>query len=206
MLTPLPINSGPRAVSVINSSSEKLGGAKVVATAVVPDNVVKIQNILRRWSDIEQMDLIITLGAFFFSLLSASLKYLKICSSVELTSALYLLFQSRGDWLYSTRFNARSYKTIDWERNTWSSVCNDAREFKGIATILILVRWLILWCLLHFVVSHFIFASLVSFLKPLIFFRISVKRASTWLICLDWSVCRQTLLCYDLNQKPIYLE
>lgn len=113
MLTPLPINSGPRAVSVINSSSEKLGGAKVVATAVVPDNVVKIQNILRRWSDIEQMDLIITLGAFFFSLLSASLKYLKICSSVELTSALYLLFQSRGDWLYSTRFNARSYKTID---------------------------------------------------------------------------------------------
>lgn len=68
MLTPLPINSGPRAVSVINSSSEKLGGAKVVATAVVPDNVVKIQNILRRWSDIEQMDLIITLGAFFFFL------------------------------------------------------------------------------------------------------------------------------------------
>lgn len=55
-------HSGPRAVSVINSSSERLGGARVVETAVVPDEVAKIQNILRRWSDIERMDLIITLG------------------------------------------------------------------------------------------------------------------------------------------------
>lgn len=62
------INSGPRAVSVINSSSERLGGARVVATAVVPDNVAKIQDILRRWSDIEQMDLIITLGMFLSNL------------------------------------------------------------------------------------------------------------------------------------------
>ncbi|KAH1211688.1 Molybdopterin biosynthesis protein CNX1 [Glycine max] len=59
--------SGPRAVSVINSSSERLGGARVVATAVVPDNVAKIQDILRRWSDIEQMDLIITLGGTGFT-------------------------------------------------------------------------------------------------------------------------------------------
>jgi len=64
---PLQINSGPRAVSVINSSSERLGGARVVASAVVPDNVAKIQDILRRWSDIEQMDLIITLGTFSFN-------------------------------------------------------------------------------------------------------------------------------------------
>lgn len=62
------INNGPRAVSVINSSSERLGGARVVATAVVPDNVAKIQDILRRWSDIEQMDLIITLGMFLSNL------------------------------------------------------------------------------------------------------------------------------------------
>ncbi|KAG4382259.1 hypothetical protein GLYMA_14G045450v4 [Glycine max] len=55
------------AVSVINSSSERLGGARVVATAVVPDNVAKIQDILRRWSDIEQMDLIITLGGTGFT-------------------------------------------------------------------------------------------------------------------------------------------
>nr|KYP71069.1 Molybdopterin biosynthesis protein CNX1 [Cajanus cajan] len=62
-----PDRSGPRAVSVINSSSERLGGARVVATAVVPDNVAKIQDILRKWSDIEQMDLIITLGGTGFT-------------------------------------------------------------------------------------------------------------------------------------------
>ncbi|KAJ1432162.1 Molybdopterin biosynthesis protein MoeA-like [Sesbania bispinosa] len=62
-----PDRSGPRAVSVINSSSERLGGASVVATAVVPDDVPKIQNILRRWSDIEQMDLVITLGGTGFT-------------------------------------------------------------------------------------------------------------------------------------------
>ncbi|KAI3913343.1 hypothetical protein MKX01_027936 [Papaver californicum] len=54
--------SGPRAVSVINSLSERLGGAKVVSTAVVPDEVTKIQNVLRRWSDIENVSLILTLG------------------------------------------------------------------------------------------------------------------------------------------------
>lgn len=68
VLTSLHLNSGPRAVSVINSSSERLGGARVVATAVVPDDVAKIQDILRRWSDIEQMDLIITLGMFLSNL------------------------------------------------------------------------------------------------------------------------------------------
>ena len=36
-----PDRSGPRAISVVNSSSEKLGGATVVATAVVPDDVEK---------------------------------------------------------------------------------------------------------------------------------------------------------------------
>ncbi|KAK7385851.1 hypothetical protein VNO78_31774 [Psophocarpus tetragonolobus] len=62
-----PDRSGPRAVSVINSSSERLGGARVVATAVVPDDDAKIQDILKRWSDIEQMDLIITLGGTGFT-------------------------------------------------------------------------------------------------------------------------------------------
>ncbi|XP_057441545.1 molybdopterin biosynthesis protein CNX1 isoform X2 [Lotus japonicus] len=63
------MGAGPdrRAVSVINSSSKRLGGARVVETAVVPDNVAKIQNILRRWSDIEQMDFIITLGGTGFT-------------------------------------------------------------------------------------------------------------------------------------------
>lgn len=83
MLTPLHLNSGPRAVSVINSSSERLGGARVVATAVVPDDVAKIQNILRRWSDIEQMDLIITLGTFLSNLSAKEVQ--KLYFFVELT-------------------------------------------------------------------------------------------------------------------------
>ncbi|CAL0317576.1 unnamed protein product [Lupinus luteus] len=62
-----PDRSGPRAVSVINSSSEKLGGARVATTAVVPDDVPIIQDILRRWCDIEHMDLIITLGGTGFT-------------------------------------------------------------------------------------------------------------------------------------------
>jgi len=61
--------SGPRAVSVVDSSSEKLGGAKVVATAVVPDEVERIKDILQKWSDVDEMDLILTLGIQTFSYL-----------------------------------------------------------------------------------------------------------------------------------------
>ncbi|KAL8129985.1 hypothetical protein V2J09_019140 [Rumex salicifolius] len=57
-----PDRSGPRAISVINSSSEKLGGAEVVATAVVSDDIPKIKEILQKWSDVDEMDLILTLG------------------------------------------------------------------------------------------------------------------------------------------------
>ncbi|KAL2240012.1 UNVERIFIED_CONTAM: Molybdopterin biosynthesis protein CNX1 [Sesamum indicum] len=57
-----PDRSGPRAVSVVNSSSEKLGGARVAATAVVPDEIPKIKEALERWSDVDKMDLILTLG------------------------------------------------------------------------------------------------------------------------------------------------
>lgn len=46
----------------MNSASEQLGGARVVATAVVPDEIPKIKESLERWSDIEKMDLILTLG------------------------------------------------------------------------------------------------------------------------------------------------
>jgi gephyrin len=46
----------------VNSSSEKLGGATVVATAVVPDEVDKIKGILVQWSDIDHVNLILTLG------------------------------------------------------------------------------------------------------------------------------------------------
>lgn len=54
--------SGPRAISVVNSSSERLGGARVVATAVVPDDVSKIKEILQNWCDIDKMDMILTVG------------------------------------------------------------------------------------------------------------------------------------------------
>ncbi|KAK9734658.1 hypothetical protein RND81_04G155200 [Saponaria officinalis] len=57
-----PDRSGPRAITVINSSSEKLGGAKVVSSAVVPDDVPKIKEVLQRWSDVDKVDLILTLG------------------------------------------------------------------------------------------------------------------------------------------------
>ncbi|KAL5674809.1 hypothetical protein ACJX0J_010940, partial [Zea mays] len=56
-----PDRSGPRAVSVVNSSSEKLGGATVVAPAVVLDEVDKIKDILIQWSDIDHVNLILTL-------------------------------------------------------------------------------------------------------------------------------------------------
>lgn len=63
--------SGPRALSVISSLSEKLGGARVVAKAVVPDEVEKIKEALKDWSDVDRIDLILTLGPafFYFSLL-----------------------------------------------------------------------------------------------------------------------------------------
>ncbi|GAB2214818.1 hypothetical protein Droror1_Dr00019182 [Drosera rotundifolia] len=62
-----PDRSGPRAVAVVNSASKKLGGARVVAMAVVPDETSKIKDILRRWSDVEKMDLILTLGGTGFT-------------------------------------------------------------------------------------------------------------------------------------------
>ncbi|KAJ8633165.1 hypothetical protein MRB53_026501 [Persea americana] len=62
-----PDRSGPRAISIVNSSSEKLGGARVFATAVVPDEVDKIQDCLKKWRDIDKVDLILTLGGTGFS-------------------------------------------------------------------------------------------------------------------------------------------
>lgn len=46
----------------MNSLSEKLGGANVVATAVVPDEVEQIKDVLQKWSDIDNINLILTLG------------------------------------------------------------------------------------------------------------------------------------------------
>lgn len=51
----------------MNSHSEKLGGACVVAADVVPDQVDKIKAVLCRWSDIDKVDLILTLGGTGFT-------------------------------------------------------------------------------------------------------------------------------------------
>ena len=56
--------SGPKAIYVVNSSSKKLGGARVVAIAVVPDDLSKIKEILQKMSDVDRMDLILNLGEF----------------------------------------------------------------------------------------------------------------------------------------------
>ncbi|XP_002975554.2 molybdopterin biosynthesis protein CNX1 isoform X1 [Selaginella moellendorffii] len=57
-----PDRSGPRAVQVIDSLSKSLGGAKVVATAIVPDSIPRIQQVLEDWSDNQRIDLILTTG------------------------------------------------------------------------------------------------------------------------------------------------
>ncbi|GMN47093.1 hypothetical protein TIFTF001_016272 [Ficus carica] len=61
------ILNGPRAVSVVNSSAGRLGGARVVLTGAVPDEVSKIKDVLLKWCDIDKVDLILTLGGTGFS-------------------------------------------------------------------------------------------------------------------------------------------
>lgn len=60
------MDSGPRAVEVIKGVSERLGGATVVATSVVPDNVEAIQEVLKIWSDVDHVNLILTTGSSIF--------------------------------------------------------------------------------------------------------------------------------------------
>lgn len=62
----------------MNSLSEKLGGGRVVATAVVPDEVEDIRNIIQRWSDVEKMDLILTLGKLIKTIFSFSVLIMKM--------------------------------------------------------------------------------------------------------------------------------
>lgn len=88
-----PDRSGPRAFSVVNSSSEKLGGAKVVATDVVPDDVGKIKEVLRRWSDIDKMDLILTLGGTGFTPRDVTPEATKKLIERETPGLLYVMMQ-----------------------------------------------------------------------------------------------------------------
>ncbi|OMO77140.1 hypothetical protein COLO4_25318 [Corchorus olitorius] len=88
-----PDRSGPRAVSVINSSSEKLGGAKVVTTGVVSDDVGKIKDVLQRWSDIDKMDLILTLGGTGFTPRDVTPEATKELIEKETPGLLYVMMQ-----------------------------------------------------------------------------------------------------------------
>lgn len=88
-----PDRSGPRAISVVNSSSERLGGAKVVLTAVVPDDVPKIKDVLQRWSDADKVDLIITLGGTGFSPRDVTPEATKEVIEKETPGLLYVMMQ-----------------------------------------------------------------------------------------------------------------
>ncbi|KAF4378460.1 hypothetical protein G4B88_027520 [Cannabis sativa] len=88
-----PDRSGPRAVSVVNSSAGKLGGARVVLTAAVPDDVSKIKDVLQKWSDIEKVDLILTLGGTGFSPRDVTPEATKLCIEKETPGLLYVMMQ-----------------------------------------------------------------------------------------------------------------
>ncbi|XP_071723301.1 molybdopterin biosynthesis protein CNX1-like [Rutidosis leptorrhynchoides] len=88
-----PDRSGPRAISVVDSSSEKLGGARVVTTAVVPDDVGKIKDVLQRWSDIDEVDLILTLGGTGFTPRDVTPEATKEVIEKETPGLLYVMMQ-----------------------------------------------------------------------------------------------------------------
>ncbi|ONK72484.1 uncharacterized protein A4U43_C04F19910 [Asparagus officinalis] len=88
-----PDRSGPRAVSVVDSSSEKLGGASVVATSVVPDEVDRIKDILQKWSDLDKVDLIITLGGTGFTPRDVTPEATKAVIEKEAPGLLFVMLQ-----------------------------------------------------------------------------------------------------------------
>ncbi|KAG6383956.1 hypothetical protein SASPL_156259 [Salvia splendens] len=89
----LLVSIGPRAVSFVNSVSEQLGGASVVATAVVPDEIPKIKESLERWSDIDKMDLILTLGGTGFTPRDVTPEATKEVIHKEAPGLLYVMMQ-----------------------------------------------------------------------------------------------------------------
>ncbi|KAK4482777.1 hypothetical protein RD792_009945 [Penstemon davidsonii] len=88
-----PDRSGPRGVSVVNSASERLGGARVVTTAVVPDEIPKIMELLERWSDVDKMDLILTLGGTGFTPRDVTPEATKKVIQKETPGLLYVMMQ-----------------------------------------------------------------------------------------------------------------
>ncbi|KAG6590267.1 Molybdopterin biosynthesis protein CNX1, partial [Cucurbita argyrosperma subsp. sororia] len=88
-----PDRSGPRAVSIVQTSSEKLGGVSIVATAIVSDDVSKIQDVLVKWCDIDKVDLILTLGGTGFSPRDVTPEATKPLLHKETPGLLYVMMQ-----------------------------------------------------------------------------------------------------------------
>lgn len=88
-----PDRSGPRAISVVNSSSEKLGGAYVFASSVVPDEVDEISRTLKKWSDIDSVDLILTLGGTGFTPRDVTPEATKLVIEKEAPGLPYIMLQ-----------------------------------------------------------------------------------------------------------------
>ncbi|XP_073003333.1 molybdopterin biosynthesis protein CNX1 [Typha latifolia] len=88
-----PDRSGPRAISVVNSLSERLGGANVVATAVVPDEKNKIKDVLKKWSDFDKIDLILTLGGTGFTPRDVTPEATKSVIEKETPGLLFVMLQ-----------------------------------------------------------------------------------------------------------------
>lgn len=88
-----PDRSGPRAVSFVNSSSESLGGAGVVSTAAVPDEVDEIKKILLKWSDDDKVDLILTLGGTGFTPRDVTPEATKLVIQKETPGLLHVMMQ-----------------------------------------------------------------------------------------------------------------
>lgn len=125
----MEICSGPRAVSVWNSSLEKLGGARVVLTAVVSDDVSKLKAVLQKWSYNDRMDLILDLNAILQYFLLPLFFFL---SSIFPFCNVILITEGGTGFNYPKRCDSWSYQGADREGNTWPSLCHDhAWEFEG---------------------------------------------------------------------------
>ncbi|KAJ0962934.1 hypothetical protein J5N97_028056 [Dioscorea zingiberensis] len=88
-----PDRSGPRAVSVVNSLSDKLGGACVVATTVVPDDINMIKDVLQTWCDLVKVDLVLTLGGTGFTPRDVTPEATKAILDKETPGLVYVMLQ-----------------------------------------------------------------------------------------------------------------
>jgi hypothetical protein len=112
----------------VNSSSEKLGGATVVATAVVPDEVDKIKDILIQWSDIDHVSLILTLGNMILFL-----------GLIVMHNAYFLLTWATYWWMHIMQVGLASHQGTSHQKqqNLWyikkrlAHICCASRKFEG---------------------------------------------------------------------------